>query len=230
MLGIYKLVRKTGSIIIPEFVRRRYRLQYRVFELKLAHTFGNVVSERIIEYPWILEQLKHVPKSSSILDVGCGQGASIVHYLQNRGYQSTQGIDILINRSVPNIWYLHNTNILKNSYQDGIFDVVILLSTLEHIGSDESRDDFRTIDEIHRILRKNGLLLFTTPYFPIYRNNGQRFYSSDRLDSLFKDKFQTIKVSYYTRNKTDWVEGKLTSSDYKGLDAISVIFMRLKKT
>ncbi len=102
-----------------------------------------------------------------ILDVGCSHGAFDFE-LARRGYHVV-GIDLnqdslaVGNRikkilKFENIFFLQ-MDILKGRLDKGTFDAVLMFETLEHI-----KDDLIALREVHRLLKKEGLLLLSVPY------------------------------------------------------------------
>ncbi len=107
----------------------------------------------------------------------------------------------------------------KIPFKDGFFDVVVMTDTLEHV-----QDDKKTISEVHRVLKKGGILVISTPHkgildwmdsfnlkyrFPrLYRlwkgkekaeeilkqDSWHRHYSLQDYEHFFKNKFSIQKV------------------------------------
>jgi len=209
----------------------RYRLPARLIELRLASALGNPVNERSIEYPWAIEHLR-AQKGRKILDVGCSESALLTSYLLSKGYDA-YGLDIVDCRSLPlGRFFLRDAR--NTSLPDSSFDVVILLSVLEHIGNDANEDDIKTMHELGRILRKGGVILFTSPFAVEYSNRGQRFFDSERLSRLTQS-FNVIERSYFVQRGVRWVEATLNEAKaatfgYAGVNSIAISVMVLEKT
>ena len=209
----------------------RYRLPARLLELKLASTLGNPVNERIIEYPWAIEHLKD-QKGKKILDVGCGWRGLLASYLLSKGYD-VYGLDIVQCRTLPpERFFLHDAR--DTTLADSSFDMIILLSVLEHIGIDEEEDDIRTMRDLHRILKEGGQILFTTPFAEEYSNRGQRFFNSERLLKITGG-FKILEERYFFQRGTKWEEADLNqvreaTHGYKGVHSIAIVAMVLLKS
>ena len=93
--------------------------------------------------------------------------------------------------------------------QDSSFDFVITFQVIEHI-----KNDKKFIDEIYRVLKKNGKLIVTTPNkkMSLTRNPWHiREYTVDELEKLLLTKFQDVEkagifgndkiMKYYENNK-----------------------------
>jgi len=117
-------------------------------------------------------------------------------------------------------WQFHHPNftfvqadITKSGLQ-GNFDVIICISTMEHIGlvgyygnSIEDKDgDAKAMVEMCRLLRKRGVLLLTVPYCGHYfERQGAIIYDMNRLRQLANGKFTADdKVVYLQDKKGNW--------------------------
>jgi len=151
-----------------------------------------------MEYPWILQQLS-CGKGRLLLDVGCS-GSLLDHELLARGFRVV-GLDIQDHTFRNNREIFVQANILEHGLPLEKFDVIIVVSTLEHIGlntysqnilSDDA--DFLAMQELRKLLKPDGILLLTTPYegkgpMRIYQwgerdESLERRYDRDRLAKL----------------------------------------------
>ncbi len=150
------------------------------------------INERIVEIPFVLQNIPQ-RKDLLILDLGCVE-SPLPLYLASLGY-NILGLDY---RNYP---YFHpnlrfvRANALQLPFKEEIFDIVISVSTLEHIGlgyyEDPTMDgdsDFKVVREIYRVLKKKGLAIITLPFGRKYQvSSQQRIYSQERLNILFTD-------------------------------------------
>jgi ubiquinone/menaquinone biosynthesis C-methylase UbiE len=101
-------------------------------------------------------------KNISILDIGCGTG-NILNFFSNNGYKKLYGIDInkytlsIATKNCPQAVIKYG-DIYKIPFDKNKFDIVILTEVIEHLDHPEV-----AIIEIKRVLKKNGVLLLTTP-------------------------------------------------------------------
>lgn len=103
---------------------------------------------------------KQVTKDAEVLDVGCGYGR-IMEQLRKSGYKNVKGVepsDTLRLRGIEqnsslNISSLEDGNI---PYADSSFDAALLIAVLTCVP--EETDQGLLINEIHRVLKPNGIL------------------------------------------------------------------------
>lgn len=166
-------------------------------------------------------------RRGKLLDIGCSYGV-FAYELARKGYSVT-GIDVnpesieLANNikkflDIKNIHFI-NMDFLDYKFPANEFDIVIMVEVLEHI-----KEDWRAIQEIYRILRKDGILIISIPYTKKVKEfgdspipacldkNGKRVemgvpgefhfrsgYNFERLDSLLNLNGFTITHHTYTK-------------------------------
>ncbi len=149
-------------------------------------------------------------KNSEVLDYGCGVGSSIEKIVKYNP-KKIFGIDISevsINKAKErakrisaNISYQVD-NCEKTKFHDNTFDIVYGTGILHHLQFN------KCLDEIFRILKSNGTLVFieplgTNPIINLYRKLTPKSRSIDEHPLVnkdfeyIKDKFSEFKVSYY---------------------------------
>ena len=181
--------------------------------LPLRYGFG--IDERVVEYPWFFSRLK--VDELTILDAGSTLNhADILSinllkdrklYISTLSYESFPRTD-----NTPSYVF---EDIREMCYKDEFFDAVVCISTLEHVGMDNSfiytpdksknendREAFLiAIIELKRVLKKGGTLYLTMPYGK-YKNHRwlqvfdagmvaqvkEAFFPSDVSETYFKYK------------------------------------------
>ena len=154
--------------------------------------------------------LKSKSKGADILDYGCGIGPSIKKVINFQPNKIT-GIDISEisikkakeeTRNLSSKVELLVDNCEKTKFKDNQFDIVYGLGILHHL------EFSKCLDEIFRILRPGGSLLFieplgTNPLINVYRKLTPKSRSMDEHPLLQKDlsnlknKYKDVKIKYY---------------------------------
>ncbi len=154
--------------------------------------------------------LKDISNNCEILDYGCGVGA-FVEKIAKYNPKKITGIDISevsIDKAIDNTKSLDIDvtfkvdNCEKTSFNSNSFDIVYGTGILHHLKIKNC------LDEIFRILRPNGNLVFieplgTNPLINIYRKLTPKSRSKDEHPLVKKDfeyinsKFKNINIKYY---------------------------------
>tara|TARA_B100000780_G_C21125595_1_gene456620 strand:- start:570 stop:1241 length:672 start_codon:yes stop_codon:yes gene_type:complete len=141
-----------------------------------------------------LLKLNHMNTSSTLLDLGSGDG-SLVRVCKENGFKAF-GLD----GSKDGINFEND----KLEFDNETFDIITLVSVIEHINNPSN-----ILREIHRVLKKRGILIVATPNFKYaFRNfyddpTHVRPYTDKSIGSLMKlYEFKTIKVVPLLVNKS----------------------------
>lgn len=114
----------------------------------------------------MIDIIKQADISAFILDVGCN-GSPILPLLWRLGFMNLYGCDLLLKEGINTAIELNNTfdisiqDLEKTEFQNNTFDFVTSLSVIEH--GINIQNYFK---EMNRIIRKGGLLLTSTDYWP----------------------------------------------------------------
>lgn len=144
----------------------------------LPSGYGIGLDERIVEYPWLLSRMRD--SESLVLD-----GGSVLNYPFLLDAPQIAGKRLVIMTLAPestmakrqNVSYVFG-DLRETIFRDDVFDLVVSVSTLEHVGMDnaklytddgrhnESRPDdyLRVIEEFRRVLKPGGRFLMTVPF------------------------------------------------------------------
>ncbi len=166
-------------------------------------------ADRDLEYPWMLDNI-NISKGK-ILDVGSTACDLLYNNLPNA--IEINGINLNKQKNNNQNIKLKTGDIRKTDYSDNYFDIITCISTLEHIGvggrynSDEDENgDKKAMNEMHRILKTDGILLLTVPYgekdvLPI-----NKLYNKERTDKLF-EQFNIVEKKYlkYSPQYKIWI-------------------------
>lgn len=186
---------------------------------------GFNTTERFIEIPWCLIRRR---TANTVLDVGYVNAD--MNYLQGLAAQQIPdlyGLDIAtpVNHSctlpdgtVKPLLKPVQSDIRNTPFADDFFDLIFLISTIEHVGMDNSVykpgmedrpatcGDFDAIAEMCRITKPGGRLLVTVP-FGKYQNHGWfQQYDIARLMRLFNSTDYSVNEMQFFAYKNGWTE------------------------
>lgn len=199
-------------VIMPEVPNldsnSRVGVRLRGMLRRLLRLFGGC-SERGLEYDFVFRNI--VGKELSILDVG-GVGSLLPLHLARKGHYVTV-CDVKPYLEYHPRLETITGDFLTHPFHQGVFDVVVMVSTVEHIGMGYYGDpscedgDLKAVQRARDILKKkNGRLILTTPFVGQFRTRGafERWYDTKRLASLLKA-WQIIVQEYWI--PAYWVVG-----------------------
>jgi len=142
---------------------------------QLPRGFGFALDERVVELPWIVA---HLSPHGRTLDAGSAlnhplilervvprvDSLTIVTFTEEEGHAEL-GADYV------------TADLRELPFEDGAFATIACVSTLEHVGMDNSdygsteppsddpdQEAARAVAELHRVLSPGGRLLLTVPY------------------------------------------------------------------
>ena len=191
-------------------------------------------------------------RSSFILDVGCN-GSPILSILKRLGFKNLYGCDLFLKKipsSLTEIVYplyrpiiemyedktfnISIQNLEETNFQDKMFDYITSLSVIEH--GVNIRNYFK---EMNRIMKKGGILLTSTDYWPDkilniiktkhnHRNDPDNVFSKEEIE---KDVLKAAELNglILTEPIDFSFEDKVVHYNVTGLD-YTFIFFALKKT
>ena len=134
--------------------------------------------------------------SGDVLEIGCGVGRGLTAILNNcHSYtaldKNERLINFLQNQYPQHSFITHNIPPLA-SLEDESFDFIITFQVIEHI----RHDDF-FVKEIHRVLKKGGKLIVSTPNIKqsLTRNPWHiREYTAEQLQRLLSGHFADVEA------------------------------------
>ena len=135
--------------------------------IRQRRTFDdNIVELADVRYKKIHSMLKKLPRGR-ILEIGCSDG-EFLRLMKNEGWQ-VKGLEIsekstqkAIDKGVD--VSVHNAN-EKLPIKDDSFDVVVAGEVIEHLF-----EDLDFVNECYRVLKKEGILIVTTPNLTSLKN------------------------------------------------------------
>ena len=184
----------------------------------LPEQFGIGLDERCVEYPWVLTQLG--PEPESVLDAG-----SVLNYRFILEHPSLNQKRLHIITLAPEPYCFWNRGISYLFHdlrsiptRDSYYDTIVCISTLEHVGFDNSfftkeqaeeyrPDDFMIVmQEFSRVLKKGGTLLLTVPFGKLQRFSWQQQFDTGLLSQALAafGETSTTSKSFYRYGRTGW--------------------------
>lgn len=168
---------------------------------QLPAGYGYRMDGRVVEIPWLLSRLKN--EETYFLDAGSSLNFKFI--LQS-SMMCNKKVTIMTLAPEPTcfwsmgISYIYG-DLRDTNFRDNFFEEIACISTIEHIGMDNSfyggssavcvgsgLEFLRAVCELKRIVKKNGKVFFTFP-FGRYENHGwfQQFDSNlaDKLLDAF---------------------------------------------
>jgi SAM-dependent methyltransferase len=161
-----------------------------------------------------------------VLDVGCAYGWGLASLRGKAdelwGVDTDEAALRQARATYPELHLVH-ASVTRLPFADGTFDVVVFSEVIEHLRDGDKR---RAVEEVHRVLKPRGLLVFTAPYagllawmdpldvkrrFPsvygIYARLagytpatppevGHRHLSRDEISELFRDRFDIEEIRF----------------------------------
>jgi len=181
-------------------------------EEKLPQGYGYALDERVVEYPWFLSRLKEEEKK--ILDAGATLNHKEILNLQclkdRKVYILTLSYEHF-NAVSPNTPSYIFEDLRDLSFKDDCFDTVVCISTLEHIGMDNTlfftsdiskkennKHAFLTaIKEFRRVLKKGGTLYLTVPYGRYKDNQWFQIFDAQMVSLIKKEFMSDQEFEFY---------------------------------
>lgn len=152
--------------------------------------FGEDILERLL--CWI-EKCSLISKTSSIVDVGCGNGILLVE-LSKKGFENLLGIDYsqsaislakeIAEKEALNINY-QMSDVLEPGFYETAFDVVLDKGTYDAISLSPNAKENRNIyiETLYKSMKDNSLLILTSCNW-----------TKEELDVHFNEKFDCYSV------------------------------------
>jgi SAM-dependent methyltransferase len=163
------------------------------------------VSERILEPIFVHTRLPAPP--ARVLDLGCAESTNPAE-MASLGYDVV-GVDLRPHPLEQRSFRMLRGDVTRLPLGNDSFDVVVSLSTLEHVGlawyadHKAGRSDRRAVAEVGRVLRKGGRFILTIPFGEAATTPVQRIYDSAGLDGLLAD-FRRVETVYGVRDGESW--------------------------
>jgi glycosyltransferase involved in cell wall biosynthesis/SAM-dependent methyltransferase len=140
------------------------------FTVSPGEPLGPDTTERVVEIPWILSRWRGARR---VLDLGYAYASGVyLTALLGLGIEDLHGVDWSAG-PVPGMRRTRG-DLRALPYRDASFDLVLCISTIEHVGLDNVRyglaghesvsGDVAALREIERVVRPGGRLLISIPF------------------------------------------------------------------
>jgi SAM-dependent methyltransferase len=188
----------------------------------IPDAFGVAIDERVVEYPWLFDRLARIDRPlGRVLDAG----STLNHdFILNR--DPLRGADITLMTLAPEkrcYWYKGYSYVFgdfrNTNFNDGTFDIVTCISTLEHVGLDNTllyTDDpgkaeankngfVDAVREFRRVLSPGGCCLITVPYGRYDDFKWFQIFDREMIDLLIGAfNPSSFEVDFFQYTKAGW--------------------------
>lgn len=182
----------------------------------LAYARRPYVGTRVVEIPWLMSRLKSASiRKEKMLVVG----DVVTRKLADMGYD----VDLVdMDAEVVSDSHLRvqKLDIRQAKLPQGVFDVVVSISTLEHVGVQgvEFADGDRLAAKlIYDAMKPGGLFLVTVPFGKPYTVKGfTRIYDLKGLHNILDDCFTVEEETFYVWSGFSWKRANLETAQKAG--------------
>ena len=186
---------------------------------RLPDGYGRGLDDRAVEYPWFFSRL--ADGAATILDAGSSLNhAELLRlplWADRRLVIASLGFDMICRNGLCPTYV--KEDLRATSFKDGMFDAVVSISTVEHIGMDNTflytRDIrkkendryayLKAVAEFRRIVRPGGDVFITVP-FGAYRDHGWfQIFDEGMIDRLIEAFGPAgVQETYYRYTGGQW--------------------------
>lgn len=191
-------------------------------------------SERVVEVPWVLGKYRD---EARVLEVGYAFAEE--HYLRgltDLGIPFLVGLDAASSPRPAEVLEFHQVraDLLQSCFRTNAFDLILCVSTIEHIGRDNTRygldqehgepdPDHEAIRAMASWLAPGGRLLLTVPFGRFEDHGWLINYDMEHLDSLIAaSDLDRLELTFFGWRPGGWreVEGEtLKDAGYRSMGA-----------
>ncbi|MDJ1175410.1 class I SAM-dependent methyltransferase [Roseofilum capinflatum] len=211
--GVFKLNLIREAIADPQILSKFHN------SLPLPEKYGEFIDERIVEYPLLLSRIDQY--QGNILDAGSTLNNELI--VKHEALKNKKLTLLTLAPEENCFWHLGISYVFADirelPFKNNLFDAVVSVSTLEHIGMDntllyssdpiykqDSKYDFiQAVKELKRVLKPGGKCLVTVPFGQYQHDEFQQQFNSDMVESI-KDAFNPTSLIelYYKYADGGW--------------------------
>jgi O-antigen chain-terminating methyltransferase len=162
-------------------------------------------TERYVEIPWALSEYSD---EQTVLDIGYANAEErYITSLLSLKIPCLHGLD-LSEKKIEG-FISHIGDIRQTNFEDNFFDLIFCISTIEHVGRDNSKyiqdyfedvenGDLEALKEIYRITKNNGKCIITVPFGRFVNYGWFIQYDEKRLNILLQSApFGIVKMEFF---------------------------------
>lgn len=204
--------------LIEKAINNEFLIEKFRYGLPLPPKYGEFLDERIVEYPWLFSRLTSV--RGNLLDVGSILNHRLLLSHNLFGDKKVFFVNLapesecLCRQGASYVFY----DARSLPFKENFFDVVLSVSTLEHVGLDNTpftgdptfKEDSRrgyidAVREMARVLKPGSPCFITLPFGRYRYDNCQQQFNSEMVEGL-KESFglRFAKESYYKYQNGGW--------------------------
>ena len=147
--------------------------------------------------------LKYVSPESVVLDAACGMGFG--SFMLSKNAKEVFGVDI----DEPSLAYAKDNfkndnlrfskgDVRKLDFPDRYFDLFISIETIEHLNE---KDQISFLEEVKRVVKKNGVFIISTPDRDVETAQGMKYghfhekeFNKEELTAFLRRYFKDVEV------------------------------------
>lgn len=156
--------------------------------------FGKIIEDRTIEKEFRIISRFMLNPELEILEIGPGKGGLAKKFIE-MGYQNYDVVEpnVLMRDNFvrSGVRKIKNYEIPELKERDGSYDIIICCDVFEHLNDTKEAKLF--ISEVHRVLRKEGLIFILSPD---YLDWGKDFFNCDFSHSNITSVRRVIQLFY----------------------------------
>jgi SAM-dependent methyltransferase len=184
-----------------------------------------IEAEHLARYSWACQ----FASGARVLDAGCGMAYG-ARMLAEAGASQVVGVDLDaavvagVSAGTPENVSIESGDVTQLSYEKDSFDLVVCFEVIEHVPEPD-----RVLDELHRVVRPDGLLVVSTPNRNVYTPGNPhhlRELTPDELGTALQKRFGAVALC---RQHT-WIgSGVLDDEQFAAADNTVVDGVQLRK-
>jgi len=185
---------------------------------------GAGIDERVVEYPWLFERVAAVAdRHARVLDAGSVLNHwRVLDQWRSAGFPPVSIVTLGYEgfARVANDVRYEFADLRRLPYRDEWFNVVLCLSTIEHVGMDNriygsnveaasnpTTEARRAMAELHRVTAPGGTLLLSVPYGARSNRGWFRILDAEELEQLTSAPgWERTQSRFFQATKTGWRE------------------------